>query len=163
VTTSMQHRLDRKVLVLDLLARYVEVLDSKRLEEWPGLFADEASYIVTTRENEELGLPLAVVCDDTKDRIFDRVSIIREFWKDHFNDQIPRHILGPTFIEGDGPELVARTNFVVYLTKRIDGSTLLFPGEYRDTFSGEGEEIRFREKRVVLDTPVLPDAFVYPL
>lgn len=164
MTTHTREQPDRKRQVQDLLARYVEILDAKRLEEWPELFAAQASYMVTTRENEELGLPLAVVCDDTKDRIFDRVSIVREFWKDHFNDQTPRHILGSTVIEGGGAsEFKAKTNFVVYLTKRIDGSTLLFPGEYLDTVGFEDGEIRFKAKRVVLDTPVLPDAFVYPL
>jgi hypothetical protein len=35
---------------------------------------------VITRENHERGLPVAVIRDDSKDRIHDRVVIIRDFW-----------------------------------------------------------------------------------
>lgn len=164
MTLSTETLVDRELQARRLLARYVHVLNQKRIEDWPELFADQASYVVTTRENEEYRLPLAVVCDDTKDRIFDRVSIIREFWKDHVNDQQARHILGTTVVEdGADEDFVAMTNFVVYLTKRIDGSTLLFPGEYVDIMTVQNEVPKFRAKRVILDTPVLPDAFVYPL
>jgi len=72
---------ERRQAAMDLLTRYVRVVDDpRRIEEWPKLFSSDAEYVVITRENHERGLPIAVIRDDSKDRIIDRVTIIREFW-----------------------------------------------------------------------------------
>jgi 3-phenylpropionate/cinnamic acid dioxygenase small subunit len=163
----------RRKAALDLLARYVRVVDDpRRIEEWPGLFTDQAEYIVITRENHERGLPVAVIRDDTKERILDRVTIIREFWgaggraeDRHYNDVVPRHVVGPAWVEPAGTgEVLVGANFVVYQTVQVDSSPrLLAVGEYRDVVEFVGTTARFKSKIVILDTPVLQDVFVYPL
>ena len=163
----------REQAARELLARYVRVVDDPdRIEEWPELFAEEAEYRVVTRENLEAGLPVSVVCDDSKDRIRDRVTVIREFWgaggrleDRHYNQVRPRHVVGPVWTEpqDDGTVRVV-ANFAVWGTLAADPAPrLLAVGEYRDlvTFTDRGP--RFRSKWVVLDTGVLQDAFVYPL
>ncbi len=165
---------DRERQALELLARYVRVVDDpERVEEWPDLFADEAEYLVITRENLERGLPVAVIRDDSKDRILDRVTVIREFWgaggrmeDRHYNDVRPRHLVGPVWVEPaegeDAVRLVA--NFAVWTTATVDGTPRLIAlGEYRDVVVFTPQGPRFRFKWVVLDTPVLQDVFVYPL
>src|SRR5216117_4310243 len=73
---------ERRQAALDLLTQYIRIVDDpRRIEEWPALFSDDAEYIVITRENHERNLPIAVIRDDSKDRIADRVTIIREFWR----------------------------------------------------------------------------------
>src|SRR5437870_13696040 len=70
---------ERRHAALDLLTQYIRIVDDpRRIEEWPALFSDDAEYIVITRENHERNLPIAVIRDDSKDRIADRVTIIRE-------------------------------------------------------------------------------------
>jgi 2-polyprenyl-6-methoxyphenol hydroxylase-like FAD-dependent oxidoreductase/3-phenylpropionate/cinnamic acid dioxygenase small subunit len=163
----------REQAARELLARYVRVVDDPdRIEEWPELFAEEAEYRVVTRENLEAGLPVSVVCDDSKDRIRDRVTVIREFWgaggrleDRHYNQVRPRHVVGPVWTEpqDDGTVRVV-ANFAVWGTLAADPAPrLLAVGEYRDlvTFTDRGP--RFRSKWVVLDTGVLQDVFVYPL
>lgn len=157
----------------DLLVRYIRVVDDpRRIEEWPALFADQAEYVVITRENYERGLPIAVIRDDTKDRIFDRVTIIREFWgaggraeDRHYNAAVPRHIVGPVWVEpGEAGAVLLGANFAVYQTVNIDTSPrLLAVGEYRDVVEIVGTTARFKSKTVILDTSVLQDVFVYPL
>jgi 3-phenylpropionate/cinnamic acid dioxygenase small subunit len=164
----------RRAAALELLTRYVRVVDDpRRIEEWPGLFAEEASYVVITRENHERGLPVAIVRDDTKDRIHDRVTVIRQFWgaggraeDRHYNEAWPRHVVGPAWVEAAeaGEEVRLGANFAAYLTSPLDGrSRLLAVGEYRDVIAFGGDGPRFRSKTVILDTPVLQDVFVYPL
>ncbi len=163
----------RRSAALDLLVRYVRVVDDpRRVEEWPGLFADQAEYIVITRENYERGLPIAVIRDDTKDRILDRVTIIREFWgaggraeDRHYNDVVPRHVVGPVWVESAGAgEVRVGANFAIYQTVQVDSTPrLLAVGEYRDVVEFAGTSARFKSKTVILDTPVLQDVFVYPL
>lgn len=162
-----------KQAALDLLARYVRVVDDPaRIDEWPELFADEAEYLVVTRENEERGLPIAIIRDDCKDRILDRVTIIKEFWgaghrveDRHFNAAWTRHVVGPTWVElaEDGRALLG-ANLMVWSSTRVDAEPrILAVGEYRDVIEVTAGVAKFRSKRVILDTPVLQDAFVYPL
>jgi anthranilate 1,2-dioxygenase small subunit len=171
--TAAEERATREQAARELLARYVRVVDDPdRIEEWPELFADTAEYRVVTRENLEAGLPVAVVCDDSKDRIVDRVTVIREFWgaggrleDRHYNQVRPRHVVGPVWTEPqeDGTVRVV-ANFVVWGTPTSDPNPrLLALGEYRDVVEFTPQGPRFRSKWVVLDTPVLQDVFVYPL
>jgi anthranilate 1,2-dioxygenase small subunit len=158
---------------LDLLTRYVRIVDDpRRIEEWPGLFADQAEYVVVTRENLERGLPIAVIRDDSKDRIVDRVTIIREFWgaggraeDRHYNDAWPRHLVGPVWVEfAESGEALVGANFAIYQVVQVDvAPRLLATGEYRDVVEFSAHTPKFKTKTVILDTPVLQDVFVYPL
>ena len=163
----------RRQVDLDLLTRYVRVVDDPgRIDEWPDLFAAEAEYLVVTRENEERGLPIAIIRDDCRDRILDRVTIIKEFWgagrrleDRHFNAVWTRHVIGPTWVEltDDGRAHVG-AHLLVWASRRVDTEPrLLAVGEYRDVMEFTAGAAKLRAKKVILDTPVLQDAFVYPL
>jgi 3-phenylpropionate/cinnamic acid dioxygenase small subunit len=144
---------------------YVRTVDGQDMTAWPQLFAAEASYAVTTRENVERGLALALVLDDSRDRIEDRVTYITKVWDGHYNAYWPRHILGPSMMTGErGPDLELETPLAVYITEPGEvGSRLLAVGVYRDLVTFEDGSAKFRSKQVVLDTSVLPRYFVYPL
>ena len=163
----------RRQAALDLLTHYVRVVDDPaRIDEWPDLFAAEAEYLVVTRENEERGLSIAIIRDDSKDRILDRVTIIKQFWgagrrveDRHFNAVWTRHVVGPTWAElaEDGRVLVG-AHLLVWATTRVETEPrLLAVGEYRDVVDFAEGAARLKAKKVILDTPVLQDAFVYPL
>jgi anthranilate 1,2-dioxygenase small subunit len=158
---------------LDLLVRYVRVVDDpRRIEEWPDLFTDDAQYLVVTRENHERGLPVAVIRDDSKDRIRDRVVIIKEFWgaggraeDHHYNQAWPRHIVGPVWVDMmESGEAHIGGHFMVWGSGALSGSPrLLAVGEYRDVVVFAGGSARFKRKTVILDNSVLQDVFVQPL
>lgn len=164
---------ERRQAAMDLLVRYIRIVDDpRRIEEWPDLFGEDAEYLVITRENHERGLPIAVIRDDSKDRIADRVTIIRQFWgaggraeDRHYNDAWPRHVVGPVWVEfGEAGEALVGANFAVYQTVQVDvAPRLLAVGEYRDLVEFSGSTPKFKAKKVILDTSVLQDVFVYPL
>jgi len=164
---------DRRQAALDLLVHYVRVVDDpRRVDEWPDLFTDQAEYLVITRENHERGLPIAVIRDDSKDRIRDRLVIIKEFWgaggrseDRHYNFAWPRHIVGPVWVEvQESGEAVLGAHVMVWGTGQIGGAPLLLAvGEYRDIVVFADGVARFKTKTVILDNPVLQDVFVYPL
>jgi anthranilate 1,2-dioxygenase small subunit len=163
----------RRQAALDLLTQYVRVVDDpSRIDEWPDLFAGEAEYVVVTRENEERGLPIAIIRDDCKDRILDRVTIIKQFWgagrrveDRHFNAVWTRHIVGPAWADlTDDGRVHVGAHVMVWASTRVEPEPrLLAVGEYRDIIAFTDGAAKFQAKKLILDTPVLQDAFVYPL
>lgn len=161
-TTSEPPDLERQVRALQ--RQYARAVDGKQLDEWVSLFASDCSYVVTTRENVERGLPLALVYDDSSDRVRDRVVYIQDVWKGHFNDYRQRHLLSDAEVKWVGGQAQVSVSFAVYISEPTKiGSQLLASGEYADVIVFEGDMPRFREKRVILDADVLPRYFVYPL
>src|SRR5262245_23088929 len=59
VQTAMN--IDLKLKVEDLNACYVQAIDDDKLEAWPDFFIEHGCYRVTTAENFERGLPLAMI------------------------------------------------------------------------------------------------------
>ncbi|MGH2349119.1 MAG: aromatic-ring-hydroxylating dioxygenase subunit beta [bacterium] len=163
----------RRQAALELLVHYIRIVDNpRRIGEWPDLFTDDAQYVVITRDHHERGLPIAVIRDDTKDRILDRVTVIREFWgaggrmeDRHYNEAWPRHVVGPAWVEfAESGEALVGANFAVWTTPQVESTPrLLAVGEYQDVVDLTGDRPRFKSKKVILDTPVLQDVFVYPL
>src|SRR5262249_35901251 len=47
--------------VQDLNARYIQAIDDNKLELWPDFFLENGRYRVTTAENFDRGLPLAMI------------------------------------------------------------------------------------------------------
>ena len=61
---------------------YVAALDQGDMAAWAGTFAaaPEASYFCISSENDRRGLPLALMYDDCRGRIDDRVSFVTKVW-----------------------------------------------------------------------------------
>jgi 3-phenylpropionate/cinnamic acid dioxygenase small subunit len=151
--------------VRSLIHAYVRNLDQLKIAEWEDFFAAEAYYEVNSRENIERGLSLAHVLDHTRDRIHDRVTYILDVWEGHYNSYWPRHIIGEPVETGREDGLVyVETPFAMYITEAGSiGSRLLAVGNYEDVITFEDDRPKFRSKRVVLDTTVMPRYFVYPI
>ena len=70
---NLDRDLSLRLRIDALLANYIHCIDEDRLEEWPDYFTNDGRYKVVTRENYDLGLPVALIyCDGTgmfKDRI----------------------------------------------------------------------------------------------
>lgn len=157
--------LERIDSVRSLIHAYIRCLDQLKIAEWESFFAEEAHYEVNSRENDEAGLPLAHVFDHSRARIHDRVTYITEVWEEHYNAYWPRHIIGEPVQTGsqDG-DVCVETPFALYITEAGNiGSRLLAVGRYDDVVTFEEERPKFRSKRVIMDTTVLPRYFVYPI
>jgi anthranilate 1,2-dioxygenase small subunit len=147
-----------------LQMKYLAALDRHDLEGWLACFADEASYTCITRENSEVGLPVALMLDDCRARLRDRVKFVTEVWSGTFEDYATRHFVQRfDCAKADGGDFKVLSNFMVSYTNRRGGSDILVTGVYEDAVALGNDGARFKEKRAVLDTVTTPRYLVYPV
>jgi 3-phenylpropionate/cinnamic acid dioxygenase small subunit len=147
-----------------LQMKYLSALDRRDLESWLACFADEAGYVCITRENHDAGLPVALMMDDTRARLKDRVKFITEVWSGTFEDYATRHFVQRLDCkEAAGGRYDVLTNFMVSYTNRRGGSDILVTGVYEDTVAITGADTNFISKRAILDTVTTPRYLVYPV
>lgn len=149
----------------DLQTRYILALDNKSMKEWASTFSerDDASYICRSAENESMGYPIALMLDDCKARIKDRITFVTQIWKGTFQDYRTRHFTQRLSSEQEGENTFRmRTNFSIDYTFDPNASKTLATGVYEDLIVMEDGEPRFLSKRAVYDTTVLPQYIVYP-
>ena len=94
--------------VQNLNARYAEAIDENRLEAWPDFFTPEGRYRVTTAENFEKGLPLALIYATSRAMLRDRVRSLRD--ANVYEAQRYRHVIGPALISASGGRRGARAD-----------------------------------------------------
>jgi anthranilate 1,2-dioxygenase small subunit len=134
--------------VANLNARYVAAIDDNKLEEWPDFFVANGSYRVTTAENFERGLPLALIYATSRAMLRDRVRSLRD--ANVYEAQRYRHLIGPALIGGqEGGEVRAQTSFMVARIMHTGETSIFATGRYHD--------------RILLDTPERGEAFVEKL
>ncbi|WP_029889180.1 aromatic-ring-hydroxylating dioxygenase subunit beta [Polycyclovorans algicola] len=152
-------------LVDDLQRRYIEALDRRAMEAWLDCFSQDAdaSYFCIAAENVEGGQEIALMYDDCRARLTDRVTFITKVWTGTFQPYRMRHFVQrigiPTLDHG---KLCVVSNFHIAITPEGGSSNLLAVGQYEDTVVLDRGEPRFLRKRAVYDTTVLPRYIVYP-
>lgn len=148
----------------ELQVRYVSALDEHDMRGWADCFAAEASYVCTTRESEEQNLPIALMLDDTRDRIEDRINHITKVWAGTYEDYSTRHVVQRLSCVQRLPDVfVVKSNFIVAYTTARGKSEMLAAGCYLDEVSLAGHAPRFTSKRAVLDSVITPRYLVYPV
>lgn len=135
-------------------------LDTDRLEDWPGFFAERCLYVVTTAENVAKGYKAGLIYADSRAMLHDRVSALRE--ANIYERQRYRHLLGLPFIVSEADGLVtAETSFAVIRTMR-DGQMMVFAaGAYHDKIVPG--EWRYAERLVVCDSQRVDTLLAIPL
>jgi anthranilate 1,2-dioxygenase small subunit len=150
----------------DFNARYAQVIDDDRLEEWPDLFREDGTYAIVPRENVELGYDIAIVSCRNRAMIVDRVFAIRK--ASLYGPHRYRHIVSRSLVAVDSDAVVrATTSFVVFQmrTDPIDfGKVETYAlGEYRDRFVQTGDGLRLASRMVVLDNSTVRTLLATPL
>jgi 3-phenylpropionate/cinnamic acid dioxygenase small subunit len=150
--------------ILNLNARYAQVIDDDRLEEWPAFFTDSARYVVTTAENFDQDLPLGMIYATSRAMLQDRVRSLRE--ANIYEAQRYRHIVGLPLLEPirDGVTR-ARTSFIVVRIMRSGETAVFATGSYRDVIVTDASNggLRFAERIVVLDSRQIDTLLALPL
>lgn len=139
------------------------VLDSGRLEAWPGFFLDRCLYKVTTADNFEKGYQAGLIYANSRAMLEDRISALRE--ANIYERQRYRHILGLPLIIGETDGAVAaETSFLVVRTMR-DGQMMVFAaGVYRDQLRRDAAGgLRYAERIVVCDSQRIDTLLAIPL
>ncbi len=153
-----------QLAVENLLARYVHAIDDDRLEDWPGFFAETCLYRITTAENLERGLPLSIIYGDSRAMLADRVSALRH--ANIYEAQRYRHTVSSTLVERvDANTARASSNFQVVRIMHTGESMLFASGRYLDRIrmKGDGGELQFEERVVVLDSRSVDTLLAIPL
>lgn len=155
--------IELRFAVQDLLARYVHAIDDDRLEAWPDFFTAQGRYRVTTAENADGGLPLSLIYANSRAMMNDRISALRH--ANIYEKQRYRHVLGATLVERiDEGHLRAVSTFVVTRIMHTGETSLFATGRYEDRIAlGDGGDLRFAERIVVLDSRQVDTLLAIPL
>lgn len=144
------------------LSEYGLLLDQDRLEEWALLFEPQAQYKVCARENEELGLPAALIWCDNRDMLNDRIQSYRNVNEHNFH--WARHIIGlPQVLQESAGELHFQASYSLYQT-HLEGVTRIFSvGRYDFVCRRGPEGLRLLRATVVADTGLVLTLLAAPI
>lgn len=144
--------------VRDLYDDHVALLDSGDYEAWLDLFVEDCDYRVVSKENADLGLPLATIRCESRAMLADRLSAIEntQFFTPR---QVRRFVSGVRL--GDGGRVTA--SFLVIETVEDEPSQVHCTGAYRDVVTLDGERPRFVEKVAIYDAALVPTSLILPI
>ena len=141
-----------------LMAEYGMALDEDRLVDWVELFDENCDYRVTTRENDEQGLPNVLMWCDNKNMLRDRVESYREV--NEYNLHYDRHVIGPLRMLGEGS---FEASYSLFQTDLEGNSRLFSVGRYRVEAVLKDGAPRIRTMLVVADTGTIPSLLATPI
>jgi anthranilate 1,2-dioxygenase small subunit len=144
-----------------LHARYAHALDADRLEEWPDFFTEDGRYRVATAENEERGLPLALIYAESRAMLRDRVQSLRH--ANIYEPQRYRHLVCATLVEKlDRDRVRSTSNFLVVRIMQGGESLLFASGRYLDRIVLSPQPL-YEERVVVCDSRSFDTLLAIPL
>lgn len=158
----MNDMLTARLTVEAFLADYMLAIDSDRLEDWHTFFTEDGVYSVTTRENEELGLPLNVMSCKGHGMFKDRITALRT--ANIFEPHVYCHIPGAlriTRVEGDMVD--SESTFTIIRTTNHGDMRVFVCGRTRDRIVMSAEGPKLRERTVVLDSRQIDTLLVIPI
>lgn len=144
---------------------YLAALDKGDMAAWAATFslAPEARYFCVSTENDRRGLPLALMYDDCRGRIDDRVSFVTKVWAGTYQPYRTRHFIQRLSCESAGNNQYRVTSgFTIMMSAEGGTTAVLTSGEYRDLIEIQDDSAVFCERRAVYDADVLPRYIVFP-
>ena len=147
----------------DLLNDYADCLDSDRLHEWPALFLEDGRYFILSRENLDAGLDGGYWMYYTSQAMMrDRVTSLQHINK--YNKYYCRHLITNIKInQQDDESFEVRSNFLLVQVNFEGKTDGVRAGEYRDKIVIVEDQLKFKEKFVVIDTFHSDTTLIKPL
>lgn len=156
---------DLRFEVQDLYDTYAEILDDGPLDQFSKLFTDPCEYILTSRENYDEDLPLAVMRCESRDMLEDRLRSVRELLM--YEPRYTRHMISHVRIASvsdDGDKLEVNANYAVLETLHDEFTKILNAGRYVDTIiRGDDGILRFQKKLCIYDSELIPNSIILPV
>jgi 3-phenylpropionate/cinnamic acid dioxygenase small subunit len=154
--------LDLRARLADLYCAYDDTLNDGALERWPDLFIEACVYKVIPRENDELGLPVALIYCESRNMLIDRVVALRETAL--YAPRIARRMTSGVCLRAIGADGLRLTaNFAVFQTLPDQPSELFLCGRWKDRVVEEGGVVRFAERLCIYDATIVPASLAYPI
>ncbi|WP_025097152.1 nuclear transport factor 2 family protein [Burkholderia sp. A1] len=147
--------------IMDLYAEYGMALDEGRYQDWAACFGARAEYRLTTRENHERGLPIAIIYCDGRGMIDDRAFTTAQTTISQ--PRALRHIVSGIAIEADGDSYRVGADFLILQTMLDRMTEIVMSGRYHDRVVLDGERWLFDRRVCVTDTLLYPTSVVAPV
>ena len=145
-----------------LYAEYAQTIDDDRLEDWPGFFVEDGKYRVTTRENHDSGLTLAMMYCDGRGMMRDRVSALRQ--ANIYEPHVYCHLTSSVRLVDGAPGVIrAQANFAVIRTMQEGDQSIFACGRTYDCIVEADGRLLFKERLVVLDSRQVDTLLVIPI
>ena len=161
-SSQLDHDLALRLRIDALVANYIHCIDEDRLEDWPNFFSNDARYHVITRENYDLGLPVALIYCDGRGMFEDRISALRE--ANIFEPHVYCHMVSALkIIDASEAETRTQSNFSVTRTMPEGEMMTFLCGKVLDTIVEVDGELKFKERKVILDSRRIDTLLVIPV
>lgn len=151
----------------ELQMQYIDALDRKDMAAWLGTFSEtaDAAYVCTTAESVAANRAVALIMDDCRGRLEDRVTFVTRIWRGTYQEYQTRHLVQRVRCTPAGPDQYeVKTNAVIAFTPSDTGTAkLLTSGVYLDQVIVGSTGVKFLSKTFITDTSVLSHYIVYPL
>ncbi len=158
----MNDKLMARLTVEAFLADYMLAIDGDRLEEWSDFFTPDGTYRVTTRENEELGLPLNLMSCRGHGMFKDRITALRT--ANIFEPHVYCHIPGALRITGmNGDVIESESTFTIIRTTNHGDMCVFVCGRTRDRIVLSEAGPKFIDRTVILDSRQIETLLVVPI
>jgi anthranilate 1,2-dioxygenase small subunit len=145
-----------------LQERYLSVIDTDRLEEWPDLFTEDGVYEIVPKENADRGLPMGVMHCFGRPMLRDRVISLRK--ANVYEPHTYRHMTsGLEFTQIDMRTVDMQSNYLVVQTLSDGESRVFQAGRYFDRVVRTANGWCYQRKRAVYDTSRVQTLLVTPV
>lgn len=145
-------------------AVYAAALDAQRLGDWADLFAEDGSYVVLSRENEDRGHPVGLIYCENRGMIRDRAFALEKTAM--FAPRYLRHIISNVRVLGQeaNGDIRACANYMVLqvLFDRPDAK-IHQVGIYKDVFRRTATGLKLAQRRCVYDNLLVDNALCIPV
>lgn len=146
----------------DLYGAYDETLAEGEYERWPDFFTEACVYKITSRENYDAGLPVALIYAESRAMLTDRVAAIRKTIL--YAPRLMRNLTtGIVLRSSDADGMRLSANFAVFQTLINEPSAAFLCGRYYDRVVEEAGVLRFAERICVADATLVPTSLIFPL
>jgi anthranilate 1,2-dioxygenase small subunit len=145
-----------------LQERYIRIIDSDHLEEWPDLFTEDGIYEIVPKENADSGLPVGLMHCFGRAMLRDRITALRQ--ANLFEAHTYRHMTsGLEFTRVDANIIDMEANYVIVQTLSNGVSRVYQAGRYFDRVVRTAQGWRYQRKRAVYDTSRVQTLLVTPI
>ena len=142
--------------VEDLFYREAALLDEWRLEEWLELLTENATYQIPPTDVPEGDSrnTLFIIADDAL-RIRSRVKQLlgKAAWAENPHSRTRRMIANVRVLGAEGENILVTANFAVHRMRYESVDTYI--GHYDYKLVRQGNDLRIRERRAILDNEAL--------
>ena len=145
-------------------ADYAAALDEQRLDDWTEFFAEDAFYVILSKENADRGHPVGLIYCEGRGMIRDRAFALKNTAM--FAPRYNRHMISNISCQppDENGSISARANYIV-LQVLFDNpvATLHQVGTYQDRFVRIDGKLKLAERRCVYDNLLIDNALCLPI